>query len=63
MAAGVSLPSVNLDEYVTSKAIKALFIEIATQEKMIRIIRLNKTRNCSKRYLIADHLRGFSLPG
>ncbi|MES2745147.1 MAG: DUF4197 domain-containing protein [Bdellovibrionota bacterium] len=36
MAAGVSVPAVNLDEYVSNKAVDALFIEIGNQEKKIR---------------------------
>ncbi len=34
--AGVPLPAVNLDEYVSQKATNALFVEIGRQEKMIR---------------------------
>lgn len=36
MVAGVSIPTVSLDEYVSNKAVDALFIEIGNQEKMIR---------------------------
>jgi hypothetical protein len=36
MAAGVNVPAVNLDEYVSNKAVDALFIEIGNQEKKIR---------------------------
>ncbi|MBC7659934.1 MAG: DUF4197 domain-containing protein [Chitinophagaceae bacterium] len=36
LAAGVPVPAVNLDEYVSTKAVDALFVEIANQEKKIR---------------------------
>ncbi len=36
MVAGVSVPAVNLDDYVSNKAVDALFVEIANQEKQIR---------------------------
>ncbi len=36
LAAGLDVPAVNLDEYVSGKAVNALFIEIANQEKQIR---------------------------
>jgi len=36
MAAGIQVPNVNLDKYVTSSAIEAVFSEIAVQEKKIR---------------------------
>lgn len=36
LVAGVPIPAVNLDEYVSGKAVDALFIEIASQEKKIR---------------------------
>jgi len=36
LAAGVAVPAVNLDEYVSAKATEALFQEIAVQEKKIR---------------------------
>lgn len=36
LAAGVPVPAVDLDKYVTQKAVDALFAEIAVQEKKIR---------------------------
>lgn len=36
LAAGIQVPSVNIDEYVSKKAVDALFVEIAGQEKKIR---------------------------
>lgn len=36
MVAGVSIPTVSLDEYVSNKAVDALFLEIGNQEKLIR---------------------------
>lgn len=36
MVAGIKVPSVNLDEYVSNRAVDALFIEIGNQEKLIR---------------------------
>ncbi|MFW7379033.1 MAG: DUF4197 domain-containing protein [Oligoflexus sp.] len=36
LAAGVQIPDINLNDYVTSQAIDALFSEIAVQEKKIR---------------------------
>lgn len=36
LAAGVPIPAVDLDNYVTRKAVDALFSEIAVQEKKIR---------------------------
>lgn len=49
LAAGVSIPAVNLDEYVSHKAVDALFIEIASQEKKIRENPLERSSSLLKK--------------
>lgn len=49
LAAGVQVPAVNLDEYVSNKAVDALFIEIASQEKKIRENPVERTTSLLKK--------------